>query len=69
LKLTFKNKKMNTISLILWLILFPLATTINRYFYIKVKQMRNDEVFDDILHKTDIVEFFVFIIVLIYLIK
>mgnify|MGYP001392290298 CR=1 FL=1 len=60
---------MNIISLILWLILFPLATTINRYFYLKSKQMRKDEVSDDVLHKTDIVEFFVFIIIVIYLIK
>jgi hypothetical protein len=58
------------IEIIIWLIFFPLATTINRYFLDRNKKDRNEEVTSkEVKDKLDFLEFIVFIGVLIYLIK
>jgi hypothetical protein len=58
------------IEIIIWLIFFPLATTINRYFSDKSKLLRGENITEkDVKEKIDFIELVVFIGVLIYLIK
>lgn len=58
------------IEIIIWLIFFPLAITINRYFSDRNKKDRNEDVTSKgIKEKLDFFEFAVFVIVLIILIK
>lgn len=58
------------IEIIIWLIFFPLATTVNRYFLDKNKKDRNEEVTSkEVKDKLDFFELAVFVIVLIILIK
>lgn len=58
------------IEIIIWLIFFPLATTINRYFTDKIKLLRGENITEKgIKEKIDFIEFAVFIIVLLILIS
>lgn len=61
---------MKVLITILWIILFPLATTINEYFLTKTNKMRGEELSSkeqrDSLHSF---EFGVFIVVLLLLIS
>jgi hypothetical protein len=58
------------IEIIIWLIFFPLATTLNRYFNDKIKILRGENPTEkEIKDKVDFIEAIVFVIVLIILIK
>ena len=58
------------IEIIIWLIFFPLATTINRYYNDKSKILRGEKQTEkELKDKVDFFEAIVFVIVLVILIK
>lgn len=58
------------IEIIIWLIFFPLATTLNRYFNDKSKILRGEKPTEkELKDKVDFIEAIVFVIVLIILIQ
>jgi hypothetical protein len=58
------------IEIIIWLIFFPLATTINRYFLDRNKKDRNEEITSkEAKNILDFFELAVFVTVLVILIK
>lgn len=57
------------IEIIIWLIFFPLATTLNRYFTDKSKILRGEKPTEkELTDKVDFVELVVFVLVLVILI-
>jgi hypothetical protein len=61
---------MKELTIIIWLILFPLATTLDNFISEKTRKIRKEEKRRDInLQNQALIEVIVFVSVLIYLIK